>query len=238
VRAPGGLLSGASGHAALGDAATRVTIASFAARVVGVGGFDGVHLDPEPAADGDPHLLMLLEEVRAAVGRDAVLSIATPRIRPVLAETVLPAAGPLTWGGAYYREVARRVDQIALMAYDSALPLAGLYRQWGRFQVIALSRALEGTEAEVLIGVPTSREWTVTHWPWAEAMESGLLGTIDGPNDAASRPRVVMGVAVYPHWEATEEDWRVYRRLWLGQGAEEDAAAGATRRAASGRSGG
>jgi hypothetical protein len=23
-------------------------------------------------------------------------------------------------------------------------------------------------------------------------------------------------VAVYPHWETTEGDWSVYRRLWLG----------------------
>jgi len=71
-----GLVAGEAGHADLGDPATRAAIAAFAERVVREGGFDGVHLDPEPAADGDRHLLALLEEVRAAVGRDAVLSIA------------------------------------------------------------------------------------------------------------------------------------------------------------------
>jgi hypothetical protein len=211
-----GLVASEVGHADLSDPATRATIVAFAARVARDGGFDGVHLDPEPAADGDPHLLTLLEEVRMAVGREAVLSIATPRIRPFLAEAALPPVGPLAWSAGYYREVARRVDQIALMTYDSALPHPRLYRQWGRFQVIALSRALEGTEVEVLIGVPTSREDTFTHRPWAESMESGLLGAIDGLNDVASRPKVVTGVAVYPYWETSEADWGVYRRLWLG----------------------
>ncbi|HEU5317023.1 MAG TPA: glycoside hydrolase family 18 protein [Chloroflexota bacterium] len=216
LRVGGGAMAGGPGHADLGDASTRGTIAAFAARVVRDAGFDGVHLDPEPAAEGDPHLLALLEEVRAAVGRDAFLSIATPRIRPLLWEAGMPAVGPLFWSGAYYREVARRVDQVALMTYDSALPVPWLYRQWGRFQVIALSRALEGAGADVLVGVPTSRERTFTHVPSAESMSSGLLGTIDGLNDAAARPRAITGVAVYPHWETTEEDWRTYRRLWLG----------------------
>ena len=212
-----GLVAGESGHADLSDDRTRVTIASFAARVVREGGFDGVHLDPEPIGDGDANVLKLLEEVRAALDRDAFLSIATPRIRPMLASLPLPEIGPPMWSASYYREVARRVDQVALMTYDSALPHPALYRQWGRFQVIALSRALEGTEIEVLIGIPTSREATFTHRVAAETMESGLLGTIDGLNDAAARPKTITGVAIYPHWETTPEDWRTYRRLWLGE---------------------
>ena len=217
MRWGGGLVRGESGHADLSNAKTREAIASFSARVMREGGFDGVHLDPEPISDGDPYVLMLLDEVRAAIDRDAALSIATPRIRPFLAEARLPALGPPMWSAPYYREVARRVDQVALMTYDSSLPHPALYRQWGRFQVIALSRALEGIETEVLIGVPTSREETFTHQVGAETMESGLLGTIDGLNDAASRPRVITGVAIYPHWETTAEDWRTYRRLWLGE---------------------
>jgi hypothetical protein len=39
-------------------------------------------------------------------------------------------------------------------------------------------------------------------------MESGLLGAIDGLDDAASRPGVVTGGAIYPHRAASEEDWR------------------------------
>src|SRR5687768_3651458 len=110
-----GLVAGESGHADLSDELTRTTIASFAARAVREGGFDGVHLDPEPIGDGDPNVLKLLEEVRAALDRDAVLSIATPRIRPALAELPLPELGPPMWSAGYYREVARRVDQVALM---------------------------------------------------------------------------------------------------------------------------
>ena len=217
MRWHGGLIGAESGHAELSDAQTRRAIASFAERIVREGGFDGVHLDPEPAEDGDPHLLTLLEETRAALDPEMVLSIATPRIRPVGAELPLPEVGPPLWSASYYREVAARVDQIALMTYDSALPHAALYRHWGRFQVISLSRALEGMEVEVLIGIPTSREETFTHRVVAETMESGLLGTIDGLNDASARPKTITGVAIYPHWETTPEDWRTYRRLWLGE---------------------
>lgn len=215
LRARGWLVGADAGHADLADESTRQIIAAFARQLVREGGFGGVHLDPEPATDTDPHLLMLLEEVRAAVGPGIVLSIATPRIRPFLTDVPFPSLGPVMWSGSYYREVARRVDQVALMTYDSALPHPMLYRQWGRFQVIALTRALEGSGTEVLIGIPTSRERTFTHRPEAETMESGLQGTIDGLNDAAARPQVATGVAIYPYWEADANDWRTYRRLWL-----------------------
>jgi len=214
VRPRGGILG--AGHADLADASTRATIASFAARVMHDGGFDGVHLDPEPVGDGDTGLLALLDEVRGAVGPEAVVSIAAPHIRPVVAGIELPLVGAPAWSAAYYREVARRVDQVALMTYDSALPHAAFYRRWGRFQVIALSQALQESGVDVLIGVPASREVTLTHMPWAESMESGLLGMVDGLNDAAARARTITGVAVYPYWEATDGDWDAYRRLWLG----------------------
>jgi hypothetical protein len=217
VKAASVIYGDGSGHADLANANVRGVITRFAARAIESGGFDGVHLDPEPLAEGDPALLQLLEETRSAIGKDALLSIATPRIRPLFAEVPSPAIGPATWSAGYYREVAKRVDQIALMTYDSALPHPALYRQWSRFQVIELSRALDGSGAELLIGVPTSRESTFTHRPDAETMESGLLGTIDGLNDAASRPHVVTGVAIYPYWEADTSDWSTYQRLWLGQ---------------------
>ncbi len=205
----------APGHADLADRDVRHVIAAFAARVQQDGGFDGIHLDPEPALDGDTDLLALLADVRDAIGPAAMLSVATPRIWPLDGAVPLPP-GLVAWSGAYYRRVAQRVDQVALMSYDSALPSPWLYRQWGRFQVIALSRALEGTHAEVFIGMPVSRVWTWTHHPGAESMVSGLQGAIDGLNDAASRPQTVTGVAIYPFWEATEGDWRDYRQLWLG----------------------
>ncbi len=85
-----------------------------------------------------------------------------------------------------------------------------------RFHTMALTRALDGTGIELLIGIPTSEERTFTHKPEAETMESGLFGTIEGLNDAEARPRAITGVAIYPYWETDESEWGVYRKLWLG----------------------
>lgn len=179
-------------------------------------GFDGIHLDPEPVSSNDLNVLALLDEVRDALGPEFTLSIASRRIWPIFPSVDWPIVGRVAWHASYYREVASRVDQIVVMTYDSAMPLACLYRHWIRFQVIEVSRALDGTGVQVFFGIPTSEEMTWTHYPWAENMRSGLKGVIDGLNDAASRPTVVTGVAIYPHWETDATEWRIYEELWLG----------------------
>ncbi len=204
------------GYVNLEDAATRTAIAEFCATLVREVGFDGVHLDPEPVHDGDGGMLALLEEVRAALGPGPRLSLAGRRIWPLWPAVRWPAVGRWTWSAPYYREVVRRVDQVAVMVYDSALPWAPLYRQWVRFQVIALSRILENRDTVLFIGVPTSEERTFSHRPAAETMASGLAGVIEGLNDAATRPAAVTGVAIYPYWETDAAEWETYTRLWLG----------------------
>ena len=201
----------------LRDPAARQRVAGFCGELVSQYRFDGVHLDPEPVADGDPGVLALLEEVRAAIGEGAALSIAAPRMCPILAENPPPLLGRHCWSTGYYREVAGRVDQLAVMTYDSILPLPGLYRRWVHRQVVGVSRAVDGAGAALLIGVPTSEERTWTHRPAAENMQSGLQGVLDGLSDPAARPEVVVGVAIYPYWETDAAEWEVYRSLWLGQ---------------------
>jgi len=101
------------------------------------------------------------------------------------------------------------------MTYDSAMSWAFLYRQWTRFQVIEISRVVEGIDVQLFFGIPTSEEKSWTHWPRAENMSSGLEGIVDGLNDAEARPAAVTGVAIYPYWETDEAEWRVYEELWL-----------------------
>jgi hypothetical protein len=83
--------------------------------------------------------------------------------------------------------------------------------------VVGISQALHGTGVELFFGVPTSEEKTATHRPEAENMASGLLGVIDGLNDAAARPSATTGVAIYPYWETDDAEWAAYDRLWLGR---------------------
>lgn len=200
----------------LEDDDVRTTVARFSAELIDDHGFDGVHLDPEPIRNDDAHVLQLLEDVRAALGAEPTLSIATRRLWPLTPERERWVPGRWCWSALYYREIAARVDEIAVMVYDSALPLAPAYRLWTKAQVIGLSRALEDADTTLFIGVPTSEEQTRTHRPAAENVTSGLRGVTDGLNDARAVPHTVAGVALYPYWETDAAEWRTYARLWLG----------------------
>lgn len=207
---------GGKGYVRIDDPAVRSQIAHFCRQLVIEMGFDGVHLDPEPIPDGDQDTVLLLDEVRAAIGSGKVLSLATRNIIPVWNNAPLPPAWGL-WQAGYYRQIAAHVDEIAAMTYDSTMLSPWLYEQWLRFQVIGITRAIQGTGARLWLGVPTSKEETWTHRPRAENMRSGLRGIIAGLNDAEAMPSVVTGVAIYPHWETDTPEWKQYAHLWLGE---------------------
>lgn len=198
----------------LSDEDVRAQIAAFSAEMVDGAGFDGIHLDPEPIYNGDADVLALLEDVRNGLGANPTLSIATRRLWPLTPEREALVPGRWFWSASYYRLVAARVDEIAVMVYDSALPLPGAYRFWTKFQVIGLSRALDRTGVTLFIGVPASEERTRTHRPAAENVKSGLKGVVDGLNDARSTPSAVTGIALYPYWEMDAADWTHYAQRW------------------------
>lgn len=208
-------------HVNLNDAFVRKKITQLCVGFT-EDGFDGIHLDPEPISSNDLNVLTLLDEVRDALGPEFTLSIATRRIWPIFPNVQWPVVGQVAWHASYYQEVASRVDQIVVMTYDSAMPLACLYRHWTRFQTIEISRAVDDSSVQLFFGIPTSEETTWTHWPWAENMRSGLTGIIDGLNDAGSRPKAVTGVAIYPYWETDEAEWCVYEELWLGRSCSDE----------------
>ena len=204
------------GYVRIDDPAVRRMIAGFCRRLVTEMGFDGVHLDPEPIPSGDEDTLLLLDEVRAAIGSGKLLSLAAREIVPFWNDAPLPPAWGL-WQAGYYRRIAGRVDEIAAMTYDSTMLTPWLYEHWLQFQVIGITRAIQGVPARLLFGVPTSEEETWTHRPRAENMHSGLRGFIAGLNDADAVTGSVTGVAIYPHWETDATEWAEYDKLWLGK---------------------
>ena len=206
----------ASGNIDLADASIQAAIVDFSHLVVHDLGFDGVHLDPEPIVSGDATLLSLLDQMRQAIGPQARLSISAREITPLLPEADLIVNRWYTWRADYYREVAARVDQIAVMAYDSHAPTSWLFEPWVRFQVIALSTSLGDTQPDVFIGLPTSEELSRSHDPAAENMASGLAGLIAGLNDADAQPERITGAAIYPYWETSADEWATYQSMWLG----------------------
>ncbi len=195
---------GVQGWVDLDDRATRARIAALAAALVEKDGFDGVHLDVETVRNGDPNFLLLLEEVRSAIGPEHLVSVSGSHWASAFLNELPP--GGLRWADLYYRSVAERVDQIVTMTYDSYAPHPALYRLWLREQVHGISRSLSNSNVTLLWGISVSREDTLSHRPGAENLSSGLAGICAG----LSPDRAAQGVAIYADWEFTPADQQIW----------------------------
>ena len=195
---------GIQGWVDLSDKNERQKIVDFVVRLVKSSGFDGVHLNVETVPDNDPNYLLLLDEVRSELGSEYILSVAGTYWLPQ-AINELPVIDGYRWSSGYYKKIAERVDQIAVMTYDSVMPHSALYRLWMREEVKGITTSLVNSDVELLIGVSVSEEKTVTHNSTAENLLNGLAGIC--AVDASKRERID-GVAVYAAWEATENDWQ------------------------------
>ncbi|MEU2772697.1 glycoside hydrolase family 18 protein [Streptomyces sp. NPDC007162] len=196
----------------LEKAETRAAVVASARETVAAG-FDGVHFDLEPLHSGDRNYLALLDALRPVT---PLLSVAAHQIDP------LPAFhsfwGTLTghpkwWSQEYFGQVARRVDQIAVMSYDTMQPLESLY---GGYVAQQTSLAIEVTPAgtDLLMGLPFYRENRFGHWAHAETVPAAVRGVRLGLSRAAP-DRANFGVALYVDFAATEDDWTSYRKDWV-----------------------
>lgn len=191
----------------LADPQTRAVIVETAVRVVTEMGFDGVHLNAEVIENNSATFLLLLREMRAALPDEAVLSTTSHALQldrnilftpyPTLAHHTSPD---------YLRQIAQEVDQIALMAYDSGLFFPRDYRSWVAYQVETAADAVAGTDVELLIGLPTSEEATLSHHVWVENVGNALYGFRVGLANSADAS-LITGIAVYPAWETDDQEW-------------------------------
>jgi hypothetical protein len=178
-------------------------------------GFDGIHYNFEPVSSGDPGLPALLRETRGALG-GRTLSTSVPQLEPVPGLRIalhLVAGRDKYWTSGYMTEVARACDQVALMAYDSAMPTAPLFGGYVADQTRRMVRAVPAGTG-LLIGVPAYHETTSTHDPGAETTAAAVRGVRLGLSGGA-RPRMRVGVAVYADFAATPQDWRAYADGWV-----------------------
>lgn len=178
-------------------------------------GFDGVHYNFEPVSDGDTGLLELLDATRRmTLSRNAMLSMSAHHVEP------LPGMSQVDdilighakwWSPRYLTEVASRVDQVAVMSYDTALPSQRLYTGYVRRQTeVALDAVPESTD--LLMGVPAYHDDTWAHRSTAETVTAAVRGIRLA---IGSNRRQRFGVAIYADFSASDSDWRAYYLDWV-----------------------
>lgn len=194
---------------------TRAAVVRSTRQILAAG-FEGAHFDLEPLHSGDRHYLSLLDDLRAVTrDRHALLSVAAHQIDPLPAFHSFWGATtghPKWWSQAYFGQVARRVDQIAVMSYDTMQPLESLY---GGYVAQQTSLALEVTPptTDLLMGLPFYHENRFGHWAHAETVPAAVRGVRLGLS-RTDADRARFGVALYVDFAATEADWTAYRKGW------------------------
>jgi len=204
----------------LEDPAVRARIVA-SARAVMARGFGGVHLDLEPIGDADPGYLALLAAVRPVVdAAGGVLSVSGEQVEPLpgLRWAMEAVQGRDSWWSAgYLHEVAERVDQIALMTYDTALWSETAYAGFVRDETETALAAVPKNVA-LLIGLPAYHdEHGLGHSSSAETVAAALHGVGLALPDGTPVDRS-FGVALYVDFAATPADWSAYDTEWSAKG--------------------
>jgi hypothetical protein len=196
----------------LEDEAQRRAFAEHARRLVALGA-DGVQLNVEPLPSWAPGFRELLREVKAAIG-ERILSIAA-----YPPPTPLHPYPDVHWELPFLRDVCMDADELAVMAYDTAVRsppvFADLISRWTRELVATLPPPSAGG-CEWLMGVPTYDDDTGYHRPDVETIEHSLAGIVAGLRTAPA-PEHFRGVAIYASFTTDARKWAVYDRLWRGK---------------------
>ncbi|MFD3536079.1 hypothetical protein [Streptomyces sp. NPDC058664] len=199
----------------LEKAGSRAAVVTSARQILDTG-FDGVHFDLEPLLSDDAHYLSLLDDLgKLTRARKAPLSVAAHQIDPLPglhSVNGVVSGSEKWWSQEFFGEVARRVDQIAVMSYDTWMPLEGLY---GGYVAQQTSLALEVTpeSTDLLMGLPFFHEDDLGHHENAETVEAAVRGTRLGLG-RTDPDRERFGVALYVDFAAEEGDWAAYRAGW------------------------
>lgn len=199
---------GVQGWIDLSDQDMRKQIVQFIVNLIEQDNFDGVHINAETVQNNDPYFLILLDEVRANIGKDKIISVAGSHWYPDYIN-ILPVIHDFRWTSSYYQEVGQRVEQIATMTYDSYMFHPALYRLWMREQVKGIRSSLENSEVELFVGVSVSQEQTRSHQPDVESLSNGLAGLCAG----STKSNTIQGVAIYADWGFSQSDWQLWQ-VW------------------------
>ncbi|MER5432957.1 hypothetical protein [Streptomyces sp. NPDC002588] len=197
-------------------AETRAAVVRSTRQILAAG-FEGAHFDLEPLHSGDRNYLTLLGSLHEVTrARGAQLSVAAHQIDPLPGFHSFwgtTTGHPKWWSQRFFGQVARRVDQIAVMSYDTMQPLESTY---GGYVAQQTSLALEVTPpgTDLLMGLPFYRENRFGHWAHAETVAAAVRGVRLGLS-RTDADRENFGVAAYVDFTATETDWTSYEKGWV-----------------------
>ena len=163
----------------------------------------GIHVNIEPLPSGDAGYLTLLTELRAALPKGKLISVAA-----YPPPTLWHRFPEVHWEEAYFRQVAARTDQVAVMLYDTSLRSPKFYRKLMRDWTA--ETLLWAGDTPVLLGVPAYEDAGVGyHHPDVENLTNSLAGihaAISSP-----LPANYQGVSIYADWEMTDAKWSTLR---------------------------
>jgi hypothetical protein len=170
--------------------------------------FAGVQVNIEPLPNGDTNFLALLDELRPALPEGKALSVAA--YPPPTRWHPYP---DVHWDENYFRQVASRCDQMAVMMYDAGQRIPKAYQSlmadWTR-EVLAWSGG-----KSVLLGVPTYDDPDVDyHRPDVENLTNALPGVHRGLA-GQDLPANYQGVGIYCDWETSDEEWKYFAEHFL-----------------------
>lgn len=168
----------------------------------------GVHLNVEPWPDGNKEMLDLLDELRAALPKGKVISIAA-----YPPPTWWQPVPEVHWDKDYFLQVAARCDQMAVMMYDTGIRSRKIYqavmRDWTR-DVLNWTSELN-SPPQILLGVPVYDDDELYHRPGVENLETALLGIHAGLAEYANLPAHYQGVVIYSDWTMDSAEWQYWR---------------------------
>lgn len=184
---------------------TRVKLVESANRLIKEGGFEGIQWDYEICEDGDRNFLKLLEQSRNELPPGTFLGVCTPT------NYSWPLVG-FGWSEDYFREVAERCDQMALMIYDTGMVLPRMYASHVQRQVGMINRATKGNACRVLFGLPSYDRGFRSHNPRAENLKIGIRSLRSALERGMSEN--FEGISIFADYTMDADEWAEYSNHW------------------------
>ena len=163
----------------------------------------GIQVNIEPMPTGNSDFLNLLKKLRpVTVGK--ILSVAA-----YPPPTLWHRFPDVHWELDYMELVVEECDQLAVMMYDTAIPLEKFYVKLMTDWTKQLTGKINAENCELLLGIPAYEDAGVGyHHPGVENISSALRGI----SDAGGKDKI-KGIAIYCEWEMNDDKWRIWRNF-------------------------